>query len=140
METIKKDLYNNTRDLLGRDSYNPITIKSVEDAVKNSLKNFEYIRDFKVETPKLLWETWSFKQKVTWFWRNKVTDEAYRYRKLYCIVFREASDIYREFPLELWERIKLPYWALENPKSIYVVSTQIQPIMPLETINITFKV
>ena len=92
---------------------------------QNVIQN--YSRD---PTVHILWETWSWRQKVKWYVAKKLG-----FAKNVRDFIANINDFY------ITESdCKYPKWAIEYPRSIAVANLMIQPIESLEHICLNIKV
>lgn len=123
----------------------PVTQEVVRKSVNRMLAEMNaVIMGGSVTDVQLLWNKFSLKEKLQWFWMNKLTSKAAKIRaeidaeneRRYNAALEELEDEDDEAD---YERIKYPYLAESSPKSMFVIDLKIRPIQPLEFISLNVQ-
>lgn len=114
-----------------------IGTKITDDTKENINKTLaEFLSNYSVSKPLVksesAWKTMNFFQKSKWFWCNKITNKAKKFRKVY---YENLKYLPENVPLP-----EMPLWAIESPKSVLMVDAYIKPHKPVEQIELTLTI
>lgn len=112
------------------------------------IKHYEEIKDiveyYEVGEMKFLWDTWTIKQKLVWFWKNKLGFGMKEIEDFadYCFHLQNniILNLIDEGEYEAWKEQNWKYWFEDNPKSVLITDIYLTPIAPTKHIEINTKV
>lgn len=141
VKAMEKLVSDRIQEVISESNYvlNAVTKLNFKEAIKHQLGSIPGIYNFNVGEVKTLWETWSFKEKVIWFVRNKITGEAARVRSFVKDTVEKHMVLGTDNEFMVLD-IRLPGWAEPEPKSIVVCSPTIQPNLPVQYIKMSFTI
>ncbi len=126
------------------------TVEGMRNVVIANLQRLQVkneIKSFQVKKIDSTWNTWTFKQKLTWIFKNYL-NFGNKEMKEYG---RGLKDIYaanssyeqvevREYLLEEFKNTNFKYWFEDYPKQVLVCDVNIIPIRPVESITVDINI
>jgi hypothetical protein len=91
----------------------------------------ELVEEYEVGKPYSLWKSWTIKQKIVWFFMNKLNfgrKEINRYHSFMTLLNEVFNDQV--------ERPEKKYWYEDSPKLVIAVDVYLKPIMPTKFVKI----
>lgn len=142
------EIFNELRN--GKKTY-IMDIKKYKEHVIDTLSrmvNKKIIGEGCVDSCGMLWNTWTFWQKIVWVIKNKFSlgkKEKAQYDKKYNDLsqwlYKKKYDIDEIYELEkLFEEKYKKYWYEPDPKSIIVLDYSFRPIFPIEYTSVKYTV
>lgn len=99
--------------------------ESIHKAISDNLEG--KVKESKVDQPMLLWDSWSIKQKVIWFFMNRIGFGFSKKKEYYASWNSETKDY----------DLPKPFWIEDKPKQVLVVNVYFKTIPSSE--YFTFK-
>jgi len=136
IKKIKQQLNNSLQKYTG-DRLSEDCLEQIAKQANDVLSKFEHkslIDNHKMPEADLMWNKFSFFQKIIWFFKNKLN-----FGRKEIDVYLDGYYTADEDDRYPYEKQYLKYWYNDDPQRTVVVDFEMQLAHPMKYINVSFK-
>lgn len=101
----------------------------LSDRIVKIAESYRNVGGCKVDKVGTLWGVWTWKQKVQWFWFNRLGFGE-----------KQAQAYYDSYDRELEQySLPKPFWIEKHPKQTFAMSFYYRPVVPIERVELQLK-